>query len=271
MKSLIRDALNEDRAKQDITSRAIFGRGGPRRTGFLLAKENLVLSGLDVARDVFTAVSRKTRVISGYSNGARVKKGERLARVEGNIADLLSAERVALNFLQHLSGVATLTRKFVEEIRPCRAAILDTRKTTPGLRGLEKRAVLHGGGKNHRMNLSDQFLIKDNHIEAAGGIRQAVRQVKKVVRGKLIEIEAKNLREVAAALDEGVDIILLDNMSLAQIKKAVKIVRGRCTLEVSGGVNLKNVRKIAKTGVDRISIGFLTHSAPAVDISFEII
>lgn len=271
MKSLIQAALKEDRVDRDVTSRAIFGKNGGRRVGYLTAKENLVLSGLDVAREVFMTVSKKTRVISGYSNGAQVKKGERLARVEGDIANLLAAERVALNFLQHLSGVATLTRQFVDTIKPRRAAILDTRKTTPGLRVLEKRAVLHGGGKNHRMNLSDQFLIKDNHIEAVGGIAKAIRLVGAGSKpARTIEVEAKNLYEVADALKEGVDIILLDNMKLPQIKKAVKMAKGRCALEVSGGVNLKTVRKIAQTGVSRISIGALTHSAPAVDISFEI-
>ncbi len=270
-KNLIESALKEDGADCDITSLAIFGKTKTPAIGYLLAKEQMILSGLDVARDVFHAVSRKIKFVSGYANGGLVESGERIAKVEGNISDLLRAERVALNFLQRLSGIATLTHQFVAAIKPYRCKILDTRKTTPGLRLLEKRAVHDGGGVNHRMSLSDQFLIKDNHIAACGGISEAIRKIKSGNRNeKLIEVEAKNLHEVCEALEEGVDILLLDNMSLSQIRKAVKLVRKRCLLEVSGGVNLKNVRKIAQTGVERISIGALTHSAPAVDISFEI-
>ncbi len=284
VKQLICQALDEDGASCDITSLAIFGKKSRLTHGFLVAKQNLVLSGIDVARDVFYHVSKKIRFVSGYSNGAQVKKGERLARVEGPIADLLRAERVALNFLQHLSGVATLTHQFVEKIKPYSAAILDTRKTTPGLRYLEKRAVVNGGGHNHRFNLSDQYLIKDNHIAACGGVSQAIRCVQSnsprsplILRGGgkgkrlyLIEVEVCNLSQLKEALLENPDIILLDNMTLLQIRQAVKLTRGQCPLEVSGGVNLKNVRKIAQTGVSRISIGALTHSAPAVDMSFEV-
>lgn len=286
MKDIIKEALLEDGADNDITSLAIFGNSKTVKVGYLTAKEALVVSGLDVARDVFHTVSKKIRFITGYANGAFVKKGERIAKVEGNISDLLRAERVALNFLQHLSGVATLTHQFVEEVKPYRCRILDTRKTTPGLRLLEKKAVKDGGGENHRMNLSDQFLIKDNHIAACGGVREAIRKVQipphpplqKGGRGGFfIEIEARNLREVREAMEEGADIILLDNMKLPQIRKAIQITKNLVgaygptpLLEVSGGVSLKNVRKIAQTGVARISIGALTHSAPAVDISFEI-
>ena len=284
---VIKAALKEDAAARDITSIAVFGNGGGQRRGFLIAREALVISGLDVVRDVFRAVSRNTQFVTGYANGARVKKGERFAEIKGFASDLLRAERTALNFLQHLSGIATLTRRFVEKVKPYRSAILDTRKTLPGLRYLEKRAVVDGGGKNHRMNLSDQYLIKDNHIDACGGIREAIGRVKgahKDQRPKtkdqrpFIEVEARNLVEVRQALEEGVDIIILDNMKIDQIRKAVKLVNNvhvgaysyTPLLEVSGGVNLENVRKIAQTGVSRISIGALTHSAPAVDIAFEI-
>ncbi|MBI2340466.1 MAG: carboxylating nicotinate-nucleotide diphosphorylase [Deltaproteobacteria bacterium] len=282
--NLIRKALEEDAAARDITGIAVFGNGGGRARGFLVARQELVISGLDVARDVFLSVSKDTRVVTGYGNGAHVKKGERLAEAAGFVSDLLRAERTALNFLQHLSGIATLTSLFVEKVKPYRCSILDTRKTIPGLRFLEKRAVVDGGGKNHRMNLADQYLIKDNHIDACGGIREAIQRVKfqipnsKSQTGKLIEVEARNLVEVRQALEEGADIILLDNMKLPQIRKAVKLAHnseiraygGTPLLEVSGGVNLKNVRKIAQTGVSRISIGALTHSAPAVDIAFDI-
>ncbi len=275
MNNLIKIALKEDAASRDITSRTVFGKGGGVKSGFLIAKEPLILSGLDVARAVFLEVSNKTKFVSGYANGASVKKGERIAKISGLISDLLAAERVALNFLQHLSGIATLTRRFVEKIKPYRSSLLDTRKTTPGLRLLEKRAVVDGGGKNHRMNLAEHYLIKDNHIAACRNMREAIKRVKQICRGKpgvrpLIEVEAHNLREVKVALQERVDIILLDNMSLFQIRKAVALAKGKSVLEVSGGVNLKNVRKIAQIGVSRISIGALTHSAPAVDISFEI-
>ena len=281
---LIKEALLEDQVTADMTSRAVFGNGeavpgggrGGQGRGFLVARQELVISGLDVARDVFYAVSKEIKFVTGYNNGASVKKGERIAEVTGFVSDLLKAERVALNFIQHLSGIATSTHRFVEQVRPYRCSILDTRKTTPGLRLLEKRAVVDGGGKNHRMNLADQYLIKDNHIDACGGIREAIRRVKSETRNpkpetrKIIEVEARNLVEVRQALEEGVDIILLDNMKLDQIRKAVKLVKGECLLEVSGGVNLKNVRKIAQTGVSRISIGALTHSAPAVDIAFDL-
>lgn len=278
----ILEALKEDRVDNDITSLAIFGKKKTEVTGFLVAKQNLVLSGIDIARDVFHAVSSKVNFISEYHNGAHIKKGERIAKVVGSVADILRAERVALNFLQHLSGVATLTNQFVEKIKPYSSAILDTRKTIPGLRDLEKRAVVHGGGKNHRMNLSDQFLIKDNHIAACGSVSKAIQKIVGAALAlpsnnrPLIEVEVTNLIQLREALAEKPDIILLDNMTIAQIKQAVKLVRvgahGRAPLlEVSGGVNLNTVRKIASTGVDRISIGCLTHSVSAVDISLEIL
>lgn len=267
---LIDLALKEDSCHTDITTLAVFGKSKMKGMGYLMAKENLVLSGIELAQDVFKAVSTKTTFKSYFQNGDRIKKGKRFAKIEGFVSDLLRAERVALNFLQHLSGIATCTHKFVEKIKPYRCQILDTRKTTPGLRVLEKQAVRDGGGFNHRMSLSDEFLIKDNHIAACGGVKEAIRRVKKVAGKKIIEVEAKNIREVKEAVEEKADIILLDNMTLFQIRKAVALVKRKCLLEVSGGVNLKNVRQMAQTGVDRISIGALTHSAPAVDISFEI-
>lgn len=275
-RKIIREALLEDAAENDITSRALFENGGLLADGFLVARQDLVVSGLQIVREVFQQISSDIRFRPLAKEGARIRHGKKIASVHGPVSDILRAERVALNFLQHLSGIATLTREFVDRIRPYRARILDTRKTIPGLRLLEKMAVRHGGGHNHRLDLSSHYLIKDNHIDACGGIREAIRRVKgwekepRAGRKKIIEVETRNLREVRAAVTEGVDIILLDNMKLAQIRQAVGVARGKCLLEVSGGVTLKNVRKITGTGVARISIGRLTHSAPAVDISLEI-
>lgn len=284
--NLAKQALKEDIPTKDITSRSIFKK--PFMTqGFFLAKQDFVLSGTEIVKAVFHVLNPKIKVSFSFKEGQLIKKGTIFGKVSGLVTDLLSGERVALNFLQRLSGVASLTRQFVEAIRPYPSSILDTRKTTPLLRHLEKQAVRHGGGTNHRMNLSDQFLIKDNHIAACGSVGEAIRRAK-IYRGShplpvslspqgrgkdkkiLIEAEAKTLAEVREAVREGVDILLLDNMSLSQIKKSVQIAKGKCLLEISGGVNLKNVRSYAATGVERISIGALTHSAPSVDISFEI-
>lgn len=276
-RKIIRDALHEDAAGSDITSRALFENGGPLVDGFLIAKQDLVVSGLDVAREVFQQVSSDIRFRPSAKEGDRIRKGKKIAAIHGPVSDILRAERVALNFLQHLSGIATLTRAFVDRIKPHRCQVLDTRKTVPGLRLLEKMAVRHGGGHNHRLDLSSHYLIKDNHIDACGGVGEAIARVKGWEKGsgtgrkKIIEVEAGNMREVRAAVAFGVDILLLDNMNLSQIRRAVATVKGKCLLEVSGGVNLRNVRKIAGTGVARISIGRLTHSAPAVDISLELI
>lgn len=272
---LIRLALAEDVVENDITSLSVFGKKGHASQGILLAKQDLACSGIEVARQVFKEVSSAIRFTPEVKDGASVKRGGILGSVKGPVTDLLRAERVVLNFLQRLSGVATLTRRFVAASKPYKARILDTRKTTPGFRALEKQAVVHGGGYNHRMNLSDQYLIKDNHIAACGSIGATIRAAqahRKNLKGKkpLIQAEAKNLAEVREALEAGVDILLLDNMTLVQIKQSVAAAKGKTLLEVSGGVNLKTVRKIAQTGVDRISIGALTHSAPSVDISFEI-
>lgn len=271
---LIPIALAEDHVDRDITSIAIFENGGAVKTGYLIAKQNLVVSGLNVARDVFKTVAADLQFTFHQKDGNPVLKGTKLATASGSISDLLTAERVALNFLQHLSGIATLTQKFVQAIKPHRVRLLDTRKTTPGLRWLEKKAVRDGGGNNHRTSLADMYLIKDNHIEACGGISLAIQRVKehqkKSQSKALIQTEARTIGEVKKALQLGVDLILLDNMRLSQIRKAICLAGNQCLLEVSGGVNLKNVKKMAATGVDRISIGALTHSAPAVDISFEI-
>lgn len=270
MHSIIKLALQEDAIARDITSLASFGKKGGLRTGILRAKQRLCLSGLAVAQEIFKTVSPKIKLKTFYQDGQSVPKNKIIASVSGDVYDLLRAERTALNFLQQLSGVATLTRQFVEQIKPHRAQLLDTRKTLPGLRTLQKQAVVHGGGHNHRLNLADQFLIKDNHIEACGGIIPAIERARKFAPKRLIEVETKNLAELRAALEAKADIILLDNMSLKQIRQAVLLAKNGALLEVSGGVNLKTIKKIAATGVARISVGALTHSAPAVDISFDL-
>lgn len=272
---IVQSALDEDAPAGDITSEAIFPGGGEIKRAYFVAKQNLMLSGISVAEMTLKMTSPKIKIDWLKKEGAFLKKGTIFGRLLGPAGALLQAERVALNFLQHLSGIATLTRQYVDAGKPYRAKILDTRKTIPGLRLLEKEAVVHGGGTNHRMNLSVDYLIKDNHIAACGDIGQTIRAIKEhrhKVKGKnfTIEVEVKNLRELKEALLEKPDIILLDNMNLGQIRKAVKINNGQALLEVSGGVNLKTVRKIAATGVSRISIGRLTHSAPAADISLEI-
>jgi nicotinate-nucleotide pyrophosphorylase (carboxylating) len=194
-----------------------------------------------------------------------------IARIQGDGRSILKGERVALNFLQHLSGIATLSARFVEAVRGTKATILDTRKTTPGLRSLEKHAVRMGGGRNHRMNLSDGILIKDNHLALVGDLKAAVQQTrKKLPRGFKVEVETTNLTEVEDALAAKADIILLDNMTIPQLKEAALLINGQAWTEASGGINLNNVREIAATGIDYISIGALTHSAPAVDINIEI-
>jgi len=237
----------------------------------------LVLSGLEVADAVFGAFDVEMQIESTASDGESIKAGKAFARVTGEAHILLTAERTALNFLQRLSGIATLTKKYVDAIAGTDASIVDTRKTTPGLRMLEKYAVTCGGGRNHRMGLDDGVLIKDNHIALAGGITEAVRRAKEVA-GHLhkIEVETATLDQVKEAIQAGADIIMLDNMTPDQVRRAAEIVKAsapeehRPLTEASGGINLENVRQYAEAGVDLISIGALTHSAPAVDISFKI-
>ena len=225
-----------------------------------------------MAKAVFKQLDPKLQFKPLAQDGDRVKAGTIVARLEGDGRSLLKGERVALNFLQNLSGIATLTARFVETVKGTMAVILDTRKTTPGLRALEKYAVRMGGGRNHRMNLSDGILIKDNHLALAGYLKAALEKVKeKAPRGFKVEVETTNFEEIEAALSARADIILLDNMTPPQLKEAVRLINGRALTEASGGVHLNNLREIAETGVDFISIGALTHSAPAVDMSMDII
>ncbi|MDD8019728.1 MAG: carboxylating nicotinate-nucleotide diphosphorylase [Acidobacteriota bacterium] len=267
--ALIALALDEDLPAGDITTEAIVSPGY-LASGVFLAKENGVLAGLEVAARLMAAVDPAIELRNAKKDGYEFRGGDILADFSGPAVSVLKAERSALNFLQRLSGIATITRTFVEEVKGTRASILDTRKTTPGWRELEKYAVRIGGGKNHRMSLSDMMLIKDNHIRLAGGIKAALEKAKKQVRpGIKIEIEATNLEEVEEALEGGADIIMLDNMELSLIRQAVRLVSSLVPLEVSGKVNLSTVRELALTGVDFISVGALTHSFRSVDISLE--
>ena len=240
------------------------------------AREPLVAAGIEFAETAFRELSRKTKIVKRLRDGKRAGAGETLLEISGPARAILSAERVALNFVQRLSGVATLTARFVDAVRGTPAQILDTRKTTPGWRRFEKYAVARGGGKNHRIGLFDMILIKDNHLaalwnEKPNAIAAAVQRARNRFPKLKVEVEADTLEQVAQAADAGADIILLDNMNLRQLRAAVKIVNGRAKTEASGGVNLKTVRAIAATGVDFISAGALTHSARAVDIGLDFV
>ncbi|MGC8746047.1 MAG: carboxylating nicotinate-nucleotide diphosphorylase [Candidatus Saccharicenans sp.] len=271
IRELIDLALKEDLPVGDITTEAIVPPDLLARAVFL-AKEDGVLAGIEVAAEVFKKIDPAVEFKIIKQDGQKFKKGEVLAEVSGRAASLLKAERTALNFLQRLTGIATLTRAFVDRVSETKAIILDTRKTTPGWRALEKYAVKMGGGKNHRQNLSEMMLIKDNHIKIAGGISPALKKAKEKASPEIkIEVETTNVNEVKEALEGGADIIMLDNMSLKDIKKAVKMVNGRVPLEVSGKVSLKKVRSLALTGVDFISVGALTHSFKSTDISLEFV
>ena len=270
--TLIDLALAEDIGGGDITS-TLTVPSDSRARGTLLAKAPGVVSGLGVAREVFRRVDPAVSFSPLAADGDRVTPLTPIARVEGPARSLLAAERVALNLLQRLSGVATLTAQYVDATRGTAARIVDTRKTTPGLRGLEKAAVRHGGGHNHRFGLTDGVLIKDNHLAAVGGPDRVSRAIGLAREGAphtvRIEVEVTTLEELAQALAAGADVVMLDNMDLATMREAVAMTGGRALLEASGGVTLETVRDIAETGVDLISVGALTHSAPALDISLD--
>jgi nicotinate-nucleotide pyrophosphorylase (carboxylating) len=264
---LLRTALEEDIGSGDVTTAATIAPGTAARAQ-LVAKEDFVLAGIEVARRVFELLDPQVAFEGLIADGQSVRRGEVLAWLKGDAASLLQGERVALNLLQRLSGVATLTARFVKAVEGTGAIIVDTRKTTPGLRALEKYAVRAGGGGNHRMALYDGVLIKENHVAAAGGITAAVTRARRHVPHTLkVEVEVRDLAEVKEAMAAGADILLLDNMDLKQLKAAVEQVGGRAVTEASGGVNLDTVRAIAETGVDLISVGALTHSYRSVDIS----
>ncbi|MGQ9780248.1 MAG: carboxylating nicotinate-nucleotide diphosphorylase [Bacillota bacterium] len=269
-RELITAALREDRADFDVTSAAVIP---PEFTGRarIIAKEEGVLAGLPVAATVFAALDGGLTFISFCGDGDRVSPGKVVAEIRGRLRPILAGERVALNFLQHLSGIATATAALVERVKGYPVKILDTRKTTPGLRALEKYAVRVGGGANHRFSLADMLIIKDNHIAAAGGVAEAVRRARAAAPPfLLLEVEAENEEQVREALAAGADVIMLDNMSPAEMRRMVALVAGRAKLEASGNITLENVAEVAATGVDYISVGYITHSAPALDLSLEV-
>lgn len=270
---LIDFALREDVGSGDITSE-YFVDEKELASGRIIAKERAIIAGAPVAAEVFRRVDPGLQVEIAQEDGSAVTGGTAVIEVRGRARSILTAERVALNFLQRLSGIATLTRQFVEAAGPQGAKILDTRKTTPGLRKFEKAAVKAGGGTNHRFGLFDMVLVKDNHLLARNGLSKlnaAIERVRKERPGVKIEVEADNLDQVRALLEvPGVEVILLDNMRGTQMREAVAIGKGKVKFEASGGVNLRNVRQIAATGVDFVSIGALTHSARAIDFSLEL-
>jgi nicotinate-nucleotide pyrophosphorylase (carboxylating) len=286
IQAIVERALAEDVGSGDVTSQWIL----PPELGVhgrFLAKAQGVLAGLEVARQVFRQVDERIAFRARMKDGDALSKGDIVATVEGPAVSILTAERTALNFLQRMSGIATLTRRYVEAVAGTPAVILDTRKTAPGLRLLDKWAVRLGGGQNHRLGLYDMVLIKDNHIAAAGGITQAVERVRRrnrpglgpepcpeqgrrAVEGLAVEVEVKSLAELEEALALSVDRIMLDNMDLDEMRRAVEMTAGRVPLEASGNVTLETVAAIAATGVDYISVGALTHSVKALDISLDV-
>jgi len=288
IEEIIDRALAEDLGKGDVTTEALIP-GDQQGTGFIVAKEEGILVGTGAAKQVFHRVDPELKVEILLEDGAKVKPGSKIARVSGSIASILKAERVALNFLQRLSGIASETNRYVARVEGLPVRIMDTRKTTPGLRSLEKYAVRVGGGENHRMNLGDGVLIKDNHLVALRSqglnikeiiakarqnaplsLRGAKRRSNLQARQIQVEVEVGTVSEALEAVEAGADIVMLDNMNLEDMSKAVKSIHGRALIEASGGITLDNVRAVAETGVDFISIGALTHSARALDISLEL-
>jgi nicotinate-nucleotide pyrophosphorylase (carboxylating) len=267
-RDLVRRALDEDLGAGDLTTDATVDPA-QRARGVFIVKAPCVLAGLDVAAETFRQVDASVAVSARRLDGERCAPGDEIAVVNGPARALLIAERTALNFLQRLSGIATRTRQFVDAAAG-RITVLDTRKTTPTLRALEKYAVAAGGGTNHRAGLYDAILIKDNHIRLAGGVAAAIERVRRQSPQLRIEVEAQTLAEVDEALASAAEIILADNMSPADVRETVVRARGRAKVEISGGVTLERIQELGGTGADYVSVGALTHSAPAVDISFEI-
>lgn len=271
LRKIILAALAEDMPYGDITTDMLINPALQTKA-YLLAREEGVIAGMDVAAAVFRAIDDNIVMTYAVHDGQSVKQDDVIAEISGSSASVLKGERTALNFLQRLSGIATITGRYCRETAGLPVRIADTRKTTPGLRMLEKYAVRVGGGSNHRFSLSDGILIKDNHIKAAGGVASAVSEARRKAPHTLkIEVETETLEQVLEALDGGADIIMLDNMDVETMKKAVVLVNGRAMTEASGRVRIENVKEIAMTGVDIISVGALTHSAKSLDISLEII
>ncbi len=274
IEEIIDRVLAEDLGGGDITTEALIS-SDQQGIASIVAKEQGILAGIDVAKTVFRRVDPELKVAVLLEDGAKVDSGSIITKVEGKVASILKAERVALNFLQRLSGIASETNRYVEAVKGLPVQITDTRKTTPGLRLLEKYAVRVGGGENHRMNLGDGILIKDNHLAALRSLglnlKEIIARARQNASQRLkIEVEAKTVREATEAAEAGADIVMLDNMSLEDMHQAIKLIQGRALIEASGGVTLDKVRAIAETGVDFISVGALTHSARALDISLKL-
>ncbi len=274
VEEIIDRALAEDLGKGDVTTEALIP-GDQQGIGFIMAKNEGILAGTRAAKQIFHRVDPELKVDILLEDGARVKPGSKVAKVSGSIASILKAERTALNFLQRLSGIASETNRYVARVEGLPVRIMDTRKTTPSLRSLEKYAVRVGGGENHRMNLGDGILIKDNHLVALRSqglnIKEIIAKARQNAPQRLkVEVEVGTVPEALEAVEAGADIVMLDNMNLEDMRKAVKSIHGRALIEASGGITLDNVRAVAETGVDFISIGALTHSARALDISLEL-
>jgi nicotinate-nucleotide pyrophosphorylase (carboxylating) len=270
IRRIIEGALREDIGSGDVTTGSVL-TGREKGRARAVAKADMVIAGIQVFKEVFLAVDPEIRFLGKLRDGQPAKRGDTIAEVSGRLSSILQAERVALNFFQRMCGVATLTRNYVDRVMGTKAKILDTRKTAPGLRVLDKYAVKAGGGHNHRFALYDGVLIKDNHITAAGGITPAVRRAADARTPTLkIEVEVKNLKEAEEALKAGADMIMLDNMSLKNMEEAVRFIAGKVPVEASGNISILNVREVAETGVDYISAGALTHSVSAADISIII-
>lgn len=270
VKHLIEIALKEDIGSGDITTESLVAPD-LAGTGVIIAKESLIIAGLDVARQVFEQLDSEITFNSAYNDGDALANGSIAAEVKGKLRALLMGERTALNFLQHLSGIATHVRSYVREIENSNVRLVDTRKTTPGWRVLEKYAVRVGGAYNHRMGLYDGVLIKDNHIAVCGGVQKAVERIREYMSHLVkIEVEVSDLDQVKEALDAGADVIMLDNMDIHQIKESATYIDGRAAVEVSGGITQSSLKQLADTGVDIISAGALTHAARSVDLSMRV-
>ncbi len=270
LERIVRLALEEDRAQADVTTNALISLDGPARAE-VRAKAAGIISGIEAFLLAMLLVDAALEIRVEKSDGDPVRPGDLVLEISGRESSILKAERTALNFLQRLSGVATLTQAFVEKLKPFRTVLLDTRKTTPGMRYLEKKAVRDGGGRNHRLNLEDMAMVKDNHIAMAGGIRPAVERVRAACPGKKIEVEVKDIPELEETLALGVEMIMLDNFPLDLVGRAVALNRGRAKLEISGNVTLENIADKAATGVDFVSAGVLTHSFRSLDLSLKIV
>jgi len=269
IEDVIRRGLEEDAPSGDVTTNGLFDEN-ETGTALLIAKQQGIIAGLMIAKKVFTTIDPGFQFEAHIQEGARITPGDIIARLSGKKRALLTGERLALNILQRISGIATAAAAYVEAVKGLPVVILDTRKTVPGLRSLDKYGVRAGGARNHRQTLSDLAMIKDNHIKLAGGITSAVKRLRAAVPAVRIEVETENLAEVREAIAAGADIIMLDNMPLETMRQAVALIGGTCETEASGNVRLDNVRAIAETGVDFISIGALTHSVAALDLSLKV-